>query len=76
MLLTLKYIRLRRASKKLANKYLGPFKVVEKVGKNTYILELLKKYGRLYIIFYVSLLEAYYRREGYVTPKPIDINDE
>ena len=73
VLLAAKYIRTLRVSKKLADRNLGLFKILERKSQNTYTLELLVKYGCLYLTFYVSLLKLYRIREGYVIPKPIDI---
>ena len=76
VLLASKHIRTRRASKKLADKYLGPFKVLKRVGQNAYRLELPQKYGRLHPTFHVSLLEAYRTREGVEPPEPVEIDGE
>ena len=74
VLLSSKNIRLQRASKKLADKFLGPFKVLKVVGLNAYTLQLPKKYGRLHNTFHVSLLEPYSLRKGSVVPAPIEID--
>lgn len=76
VLLSSKNIRTLRASKKLADKFLGPFEVLKVVGQNAYTLALPKKYGRLHDTFHVSLLEPYHRREGQETPEPMDIDGE
>ena len=55
-------------------RYLGPFKVLARIGQNVYKLKLPKKYRRLHHTFYVSLLEAYRVREGSKVLKPKDID--
>jgi hypothetical protein len=64
VLLFSRNIRTRRAYKKFNDRFIGPFRVMEKVGRNTYKFNLLKRYGRLYRTFGVTLLEPYRRREG------------
>jgi Reverse transcriptase (RNA-dependent DNA polymerase)/RNase H-like domain found in reverse transcriptase/Integrase zinc binding domain/Chromo (CHRromatin Organisation MOdifier) domain/Integrase core domain len=76
VLVAAKHIRTLRASKKLADRFLGPFKVLKRIGQNAYRLQLPQKYGRLHPTFHVSLLQAYRRREGCETPEPIDIEGE
>jgi hypothetical protein len=76
MLLSSRNIRTRRACKKLNNRFIDLFRVMEKVSRNTYKLDLLKRYGRLYKTFGVTLLEPYQRREGQEPPKPVEIDDE
>lgn len=76
VMLAAKHIRTLRASKKLGDRFLGPFTVLEKYGKNAYRLDLPKKYGRLHHTFHVSLLEAYRKREGQETPEPIDVDGD
>ncbi len=54
--LFIKNITMKRLSYKLDFKYIGPYKIVKKVLKNNYELDLLPKV-RLYLIFYILLLE-------------------
>ena len=54
--LIIKNITIKRFSKKLDYKYIGPYLVIKKILKNNYELDLLLKI-RIYLIFYVSLLE-------------------
>ena len=50
--------------------------IVKYISVNTYILDLLAKYRRLYYIFHVSLLELYYFYNEYILSEPININSE
>jgi hypothetical protein len=76
VILSSRNIRIRRASKKLADKFLGPFQVIAIRGKNVYKLELPKSYSRIHPTFHVILLEPYQRREGVELPEPIEIDGE
>ncbi|KAH0831827.1 hypothetical protein FOPE_02955 [Fonsecaea pedrosoi] len=71
-----KNIRMLRASRKLTDQNIGPFTVLERIGRNAYRLDLPKKYGQLHPTFYVSLLHTYRRRSGRETPEPVNIDDE
>jgi hypothetical protein len=73
VMLAAKHIRTLRVSKKLADRNLGPFKILERKGQNAYTLELPQKYGRLHPTFHVSLLEPYHMRDACEPPEPIDI---
>jgi hypothetical protein len=64
VLLSSRYIRTRRACKKLNDRFLGLFQIIEIIGKNAYKLDLPKQYGRIHRIFSVTLLKPYHRREG------------
>ena len=64
MLLSTKNLRQRQPSKKLSPKKIGPFPVEEPIGTQAYRLVLPKKYSRIWPVFHVSLLEAFYPREG------------
>ena len=61
MLLT-KNIRLKAG--KLSLKFIGPFKILKYISKSVYKLELLSLYKKLYLTFYVLLLEEYIPRKG------------
>ena len=54
--LATKNITTKRLNKKLNYKYIGPYKVIKKISENNYELDLLPKV-RIYLIFYISLLE-------------------
>lgn len=55
--LSMKNIKLQQPSKKLSPKFLGPFVIVEAVGKSAYKLDLPHSMRRLHPVFNVSLLE-------------------
>ena len=57
------FIRQICLNKKLSDKFLGPFEVIEKAGSQVYRLKLLY-YFKIHNIFYISLLEQYYRQKG------------
>src|ERR1700679_3973355 len=62
-MLAVKNINQAWPSKKLSDRFLGPFKVVEPVGPQAYRLKLLKTM-KIHPVFHVLLLEPYHRREG------------
>lgn len=65
VLLSAKNIHQKRPSKKLSNKYLGPFRVVRSIAKHGLAYELdLPTSMRIHNVFPVSLLEPYKGREG------------
>src|SRR5437764_11577361 len=64
VLLSSKNIRLSRPSKKLDNRFLGPFRIIEAIGKQAYRLDLPKAYSRIHPVFHVSLLQPYRRCPG------------
>jgi len=80
VLLSSKNIKTVRTSKKLDHRFLGPFTVNERIGKQAYRLKLPTKYRRLHDVFHVSLLEPYQRRAGEgleaVQPDLVDANEE
>ena len=76
VLLSTKNLRLAKVSRKLNDKFVGPFKIEAKIGKNAYRLKLPKQYGRIHPTFHVSLLEPYSRREGAKTPEPVEVQGD
>lgn len=80
VLLSSKNIKTVRTSKKLDYRFVGPFKVEQRIGKQAYRLELPIKYARMHPVFHVSLLELYHRRPGeapeVVLPDLIDGEEE
>lgn len=67
VLLNAKNIKTLRPKKKLDNKFLGPFTILEKLGPVTYRLDL-KNAGRVHNVFHISLLEPYEPNEAYPQP--------
>ena len=63
VMLNTKNLKQRRPSKKMSHKYVGPFRVEDKVGAQAYRLTLPNTY-RIHNTFHVSLLEDYHHREG------------
>jgi hypothetical protein len=64
---------------KLAPRYLGPFKVLEKIGPSNlaYRLDLPQGMQRVLPVFPVSAIKRYNRSGNYQTPPPLDIlNDK
>ena len=56
VLLSTKNLRLDVPKKKMAARFVGPFRITDAIGKQAYRLALLTLY-RIYNVFYVSLLE-------------------
>ena len=72
-----KNIKTIRPNVKLDHQQLGPFTIINTVGKQSYKLQLPPLYGQLHPTFHVSLLEPHYRREGEVqNPPEIPIDGE
>jgi hypothetical protein len=70
VILSSRNIRTLRVSKKLTDKFLELFRILKRIRKNAYKLNLLAKYSRLYYIFHVSLLKAYCMRPSGEPPEP------
>ena len=72
MLLLTKNLRLRKPNKKLLEKFIGPFTIVEIIGKQAYKLDLPMSL-EIHPTFHVSLLEPYYEkgRESVDAAEPI-----
>lgn len=76
VLLSSKNIRLLKHSRKLADRYLGPFRIDARVSATAYRLVLPQKYGRIHPVFHVSVLEKYHLRPGCEPPEPIEVDGE
>ncbi|MBW0581117.1 hypothetical protein O181_120832 [Austropuccinia psidii MF-1] len=55
--LALKNIKTTRPTKKLSERWLGPFEVLKKIGKHSYHLKLPQQWKSVHPVFHVSLLE-------------------
>jgi hypothetical protein len=62
---------LKLADKKLQPRFIGPFRVLEKIGSQAYRIALPEKYSRLHDVFPVQLLERYHPREEAVSKMPL-----
>ena len=66
------FFRTTRPSKKLAEKYLGPFEVIARAGTHSYTLQLPDNMRAIHPVFHVSMLEPATRNEipNRVQPPP------
>ena len=64
-----------KQNRKLKAKFLGPFQVLHLVGKQTYKLELPKKW-RIYNVFHVSLLKQDTTKKGRINDIQLDFEFE
>jgi len=76
VLLNSKHIAMRKripkAARKLMPRFLGPFRVVERIGKVAYRLDLPATMRRVHPVFHVSLLKLYQHNSSRpFTPTPI-----
>ena len=78
VLLRSKNITTSRPSKKFDARYLGPFTVTKKIGKQAYRLELPLSMARLHPVFNVALLEPWVEPFKFKNfqPGPVQIPDE
>jgi hypothetical protein len=63
VLLSTKNLKLKLPSKKLTPRFIGPFRVLQRVGQQAYRLALPEQYSRIHNVFHVSLLEPWNRRK-------------
>ena len=54
-----KYFRTRRPTKKLAEKYLGPYELIAQVGTHSFTLRLPEELRSVHPVFHVSMLEPH-----------------
>jgi len=52
-----KFIRTTRPSRKLSERYLGPFPVAERVGSHSYLVNLPEHLRSIHLVFHISQLE-------------------
>ena len=57
------FIKLSTKHRKMSPRWVGPFRVLERIGGQAYRLALPDKYSRLHDVFPVQLLEEYRRRD-------------
>jgi hypothetical protein len=57
--LSAKNIRTTQLSRKLGHQWLGPYEILQRIGKQAYQLRLLPRYKAVHDVFHVSLLERY-----------------
>ena len=67
VMLSTKNLKQKRPSKKMSHKFVGPFRIEDRIGKQAYRLTMPTKY-RIHNTFHVSLLEPYNRRTDNVSP--------
>jgi hypothetical protein len=75
VLLSAKNIQMKHRHKKLDSKFLRPFKVLKRIGKQAYKLDLPDSMSCLHPTFHVSLLERYHGRPD-VQPPPVELMDD
>ena len=74
VLISTRHINQQRPSQKLADKYLGPFRVTKRINGMAFEVNLPNNY-KIHNTFPISLLEAYHRRNG-EDPKEQNIEPE
>ncbi|SCV31342.1 uncharacterized protein FFFS_03006 [Fusarium fujikuroi] len=62
VMLSTKNLKLKGEKKKLAPRFIGPFRITKRIGLQAYRLALPNQYARIHNVFHVSLLEAYQAR--------------
>lgn len=68
-------IQTARPSKKLEDRYLGPFQIIDIHGKQAYTLRLPPQYRSIHPTFHISLLEEYSGQPQDEKPGPIEVDD-
>ncbi|CRG92938.1 Transposon Ty3-G Gag-Pol polyprotein [Talaromyces islandicus] len=77
VMLRAKNIASLRYNEKLADRYLGPFRILDTWGTNAYKLDLTPRYRKIHPVFHVSLLEPHYTNAGnHVPPGPVLVDGE
>ena len=73
VLLSTKYLQLKDKPRKLHPIFVGPFRVIQKIGRNAVKLDLLVSMS-IHPVFNVSLLRKYYRDR--LLPKVVQVEDD
>ena len=61
---------------KLSSKFIGPYEVMEKVGKVAYRLALPNELGKVHDVFRISQLKRYVPDKSHVLdPEPLDLDE-
>jgi hypothetical protein len=77
VLLSLKNLKIRAPSKKLAPRQQGPYRILDAVGAQAYRLALPKEMSRIHDVFHVSLLEPWRSRDGSEElPMPVQLDED
>lgn len=78
VLISAKNLKTLRLTKKYSSRYVGPFRIVVRVGKQVYRLALPLYLRKIHNVFHVSLLELYHRRADFVplVEREVDGGDE
>ena len=77
MLLSTRNLQLAVASRKFADRYVGPFNVLERIGQVAYRLDLARsKLASLHNVFHVSLLRPYRDNGSSRRAPPLQVDDE
>ena len=75
-----KFFRTTRPSPKLAEKMLGPYKIIAKVGPQSYTLQLPREFRRVHPVYHISMLEPHLPSSipGRVAspPPPVEIDGD
>jgi hypothetical protein len=68
--LSAKNIRTTQPGRKLGHRWLGPYQITQRIGKQAYQLKLPVRYKAIHNVFHVSLLERHWENKGEATPPP------
>jgi transposase InsO family protein len=74
--LSTRNLRLKNPSKKLAPNFIGPFRVLDRIGEQAYRLALPEQYSRLHNVFPVSLLQKWYQKNDNETLPMPELEDD
>lgn len=77
--LSSKHIKSTRPTKKLSERWLGPFKIIEKIGLSSFKLQLPSQWKSVHPVFHVSLLEplqdSAIKGRHQPPPSPVEVED-